>query len=127
MRLYNNPWMAIAYLLGIGAKTSKDKLQNAFDTRDERKESESMIKFNAQDEEERKQRGKILDRREKWATRCFLIVLFYIFLSFLFCFIPLNIYIDLPPALATLIITFKNSSRTVYSVRLLACYSIFHW
>ena len=67
MRLYNNIWVAIAYFFGIGVKNSKNKLKNTIEKRDNRKEKESLTSYSSMNNEERTKRGKILDKRGKWA------------------------------------------------------------
>lgn len=73
MRFYNNIGMALAYLFGMGAKSSHDKFQNAIDNRDNRKETESTSQYFSSNETERAQRGKVMERRERWALRCLVI------------------------------------------------------
>lgn len=70
MRLYDNPLLAITYLLGAGVKSIKDKAQHAYNKRTERKELVSAIQYLSSDEEERKQRDKIMARRQKCAAVC---------------------------------------------------------
>lgn len=65
-----NPLLAITYLLGAGVKSIKDKAQHAYNKRTERKELVSAIQYLSSDEEERKQRDKIMARRQKCAAVC---------------------------------------------------------
>lgn len=104
MRLYNNPWVAVVYLLGSGAKSIKNKIENAEKERDKRKTLESAINFLSSSEEERKRRCEIAEKREKWAIRSAITVFVYLFVSFLICFIPDGQYFDLPPVLAGIIV-----------------------
>lgn len=71
--IYNRVEIALAYLLGKGVKNSHDKLQNAIDNRDNRKEMESVSRYFSSDETERTRRGKVMERRERWALRCLVI------------------------------------------------------
>lgn len=104
MRLYDNPLIAIAYFLGIGTKSANDKIQNAIDKRDKKKELESAISYLSSDEEERKRRSAVAEKRQKWAMRCLLIVLIEpITLLILTAFLPKR-GLDLPPLLALIII-----------------------
>lgn len=72
MRLYNNPWLAVTYFLGAGAKSIKNKMQNAIDKRDERKILESAINNLSMEKEDHKRHYEKLEKREKWAMRCLL-------------------------------------------------------
>lgn len=65
MRLYNNPWMAIAYLLGKGTQDAKNKIQNTINEREKKKELESAISYFSIDEEKRKRRNKISKKLER--------------------------------------------------------------
>lgn len=104
MRLYDNPWLAITYLLGKGAQNAKNKLQNSIDERDKKKELESAISYLSSDEKERKRRSEIAEKREKWAIRSLLIVILEpIFLLILTASLP-DKELDLPPALALIVI-----------------------
>lgn len=87
MRFYNNPWVAVTYLLGVGAKGLKNRLQNVIDKRDDRKESESRSNLPTNDQE-RKQYNAKHERREKGATISIVMSLLGIFLLFVFIFVP---------------------------------------
>lgn len=104
MRLYNNPWVAVVYLLGSGAKSIKNKIENAEKERDKRKTLESAINFLSSSEEERKRRCEIAEKREKRAFRCLLITMLYpIFFFVLIAVLPEK-SLDFPPPLALIVV-----------------------
>lgn len=102
MRLYNNIWMSISYLFGVSAKNSKNKLQNAIDKRDDRKELESSIQYLSGDEKEHKRRVERAEKREKRATRSLLMSFLGIFLLFIFMFFPNVLIIAIVGALISI-------------------------
>lgn len=104
MRLYDNPWITLAYLFGKGLQGTKDQLQNAIDERDKDKSLKSAISYLSSDEEERVRRIEIAEKRKKWAARCFLTAwLEPIILLILMLFLP-DLQLDLPPVFALIII-----------------------
>lgn len=104
MRLYDNPWLAIAYFLGAGAKGVKNKLQNTIDKRDKQMNLESTINYLSASEEEQKRRCEVAEKREKRAFRCLLIAMLYpIFFFVLIAVLPEK-SLDFPPPLALIVV-----------------------
>lgn len=97
MRLYDNPLLAIIYLIG---KTTNDKLQNAINEREKKKRLESTIQYISSDEEERKRYLEISNNREERLEKCISIII----IEMLILFIQLLIFpegtFDFPPIVA---------------------------
>lgn len=84
MRLYDNPLMALAYLLGSGGKGVSNKLQNTLEKRDERKMVESWIDHLSDTDEKTNKRNQRAERLEKWAVRSLITCLIGLPLAFVF-------------------------------------------
>ena len=75
MKLYNNPIVTLAYLLGICGKNANAKINDAIEKRDERKTAESWNDYASQTEDEKKRRNQMAECIEKWAVRSLVICL----------------------------------------------------
>lgn len=103
MSLFSDPWFLTACLLGKGIKSTKDKLQDTIDERDKIKSLESAVSYLSCDEKERTRRIEMLEKREKRAAICFLIVIFEAIFLIIFTSLLQGKGLNLSPVLAVVI------------------------